>query len=271
MTDNVVEVVDLNFSYGKRLVLDGLNLNVPRGHITCLMGQNGCGKTTLIDVITGVNRFKSGKVLLNGCDITKMRPAEIAKNAAYVPQLHTVTFPYTVRDMVLMGRTAYSGVFGGPKKEDERIAEEAMAKTGILAYADRPYSNLSGGEIKLVLLARALGQSAELIVMDEPTAHLDLRNELKFLEISAEIVRNEKKTILISTHSPSHAFLFERLGADTRAALMKQGRIYACGSPEEVITGESVSDVFGVNAEIVEYTASDGTREKTICLKDTAK
>lgn len=269
--DNIVKVAELYFSYGHQNVLNGLDFEVPRGQITCLMGQNGCGKTTLTDVITGVNRFRSGEVLLDGCDVRKMRPVDIAKKAAYVPQLHTVTFPYTVRDMVLMGRTAYAGVFGGPKKEDELIAEEAMAKTGILEYADRPYSNLSGGEIKLVLLARALGQSAELIVMDEPTAHLDLRNELKFLEIAADIVKNDGKTILISTHSPSHAFLFERMGAATRAALMKNGKIYASGAPDEVITGESVSEVFGVNAEIIEYTASDGTKEKTISLKDTAK
>lgn len=271
MKDNVVEINKLFFSYGDNEVLKGVDFVIPRGKIVCLMGQNGSGKTTLIDAITGVNKIKKGEILIDGKDLRGMRPAEVARKIAYVPQLHTVTFPYLVRDVVLMGRTAYAGIFGGPKKEDERIAEEAMRKTGIYEFADRPYSQLSGGEIKLVLLARALGQDSELIIMDEPTAHLDLRNELKFLETALSAVNNEGKTLLISTHSPSRAFFFSRLKAEVIAALMKDGKIYASGAPEEVITSASVSEVFGVNAEIIEFTSADGTREKTICLKDTIK
>ena len=247
MMDNIVKVAELYFSYGHRNVLNGLDFEVPRGQITCLMGQNGCGKTTLTDVITGVNRFRSGEVLLDGCDVRKMRPVDIAKKAAYVPQLHTVTFPYTVRDMVLMGRTAYAGVFGGPKKEDELIAEEAMAKTGILEYADRPYSNLSGGEIKLVLLARALGQSAELIVMDEPTAHLDLRNELKFLEIAADIVKNDGKRSFSSVTENSAIANNVVFRSEDGLHHFKKGNDVCLTRVVGTIDGESFQHVYTIN------------------------
>lgn len=269
MTDNIIEISSLNFSYGSNPVLKDLSFGVPRGKITCLMGQNGCGKTTLIDTVMGLNRYKSGSVLLDGKEVSEMKPVAVAQKIAYVPQLHSITFPYTVKEVVLMGRTAYTGLFGSPKKSDETIAEEAMEKVGISDYADRPYSQLSGGEIKLVLLARALGQCSDIIIMDEPTAHLDLRNELLFLETVSEIVRNEGKTVLISTHSPTHAFFFKQRHADVIAALMKDGAIHSVGDPEEVVTEQSIVDVFGVKADVVDVVAEDGTKEKTICLRNT--
>lgn len=269
MTDNIIDISMLTFSYGRHVVLDGLSFGVPRGKITCLMGQNGCGKTTLIDTVMGLNRYKSGSIKLDGTEVAEMKPPAIARKIAFVPQLHTITFPYTVKEIVLMGRTAYTGLFGAPGKDDETIAEEALKKVGISEYAARPYSQLSGGEIKLVLLARALGQRSDIIIMDEPTAHLDLRNELLFLETVSDIVREEGKTVLISTHSPTHAFFFKRRHADTVAALMKDGKIYSAGDPEEVVTEESIAKVFGVEAEVTDIVSADGTKEKTICLKNT--
>ena len=223
MMDNVIEISSLYFSYGNKEVLKNLSLSIPRGKIVCLMGQNGSGKTTLIDAIMGLNPIKQGNIVINGKDIKTLKTMDIAKQIAYVPQLHNIRFPYTVKEIVMMGRTAYMGLFGGPKKKDEEIAMESLERVGIAQYADRPYSQLSGGEIKLVLLARALGQSTDIIIMDEPTAHLDLKNELIFLETVSKIVAEEQKTVLIATHSPEHAFYFERLQTNVEAALVKDG------------------------------------------------
>ena len=267
--DNVIEISSLYFSYGNKQVLNNLSLSIPRGKVVCLMGQNGSGKTTLIDIIMGLNKFVEGNIHINDKDIKGIKTIEIAKQIAYVPQIHKITFPYTVKEVVMMGRTAYMGLFGGPKKKDDEIVMNALKMVGIEDYADRPYSQLSGGEIKLVLLARALGQGTDIIVMDEPTAHLDLKNELLFLETVSKIVSEENKTVLIATHSPEHAFYFERLKTDVEAALMKDGQIYKIGVPSDIITKESIKDVFNVDADIITTTNDDGIEEKTICLRNT--
>ena len=269
MMDNVIEISSLYFSYGNKEVLKNLSLSIPRGKIVCLMGQNGSGKTTLIDAIMGLNPIKQGNIVINGKDIKMLKTMDIAKQIAYVPQLHNIRFPYTVKEIVMMGRTAYMGLFGGPKKKDEEIAMESLERVGIAEYADRPYSQLSGGEIKLVLLARALGQSTDIIIMDEPTAHLDLKNELIFLETVSKIVAEEQKTVLIATHSPEHAFYFERLQTNVEAALVKDGEIYKIGAPSEVITKESIKEVFDVDADIITTVTEDGIEEKTLCLRKT--
>ena len=267
--DNVIEISSLYFSYGNKQVLNNLSLSIPRGKVVCLMGQNGSGKTTLIDIIMGLNKFVEGNIHINDKDIKGLKTIDIAKQIAYVPQIHKITFPYTVKEVVMMGRTAYMGLFGGPKKKDDEIVMNALKMVGIEDYADRPYSQLSGGEIKLVLLARALGQGTDIIVMDEPTAHLDLKNELLFLETVSKIVSEDNKTVLIATHSPEHAFYFERLKTDVEAALMKDGQIYKIGVPSDIITKESIKDVFNVDADIITTTNDDGIEEKTICLRNT--
>ena len=267
--DNVIEISSLYFSYGNKQVLNNLSLSIPRGKVVCLMGQNGSGKTTLIDIIMGLNKFVEGNIHINNKDIKGLKTIDIAKQIAYVPQIHKITFPYTVKEVVLMGRTAYMGLFGGPKKKDDEIVMNALKMVGIEDYADRPYSQLSGGEIKLVLLARALGQGTDIIVMDEPTAHLDLKNELLFLETVSKIVSEDNKTVLIATHSPEHAFYFERLKTDVEAALMKDGQIYKIGVPSDIITKESIKDVFNVDADIITTTNEEGIEEKTICLRNT--
>ena len=267
--DNVIEISSLYFSYGNKQVLNNLSLSIPRGKVVCLMGQNGSGKTTLIDIIMGLNKFIEGNIHINDKDIKGLKTIDIAKQIAYVPQIHKITFPYTVKEVVMMGRTAYMGLFGGPKKKDDEIVMNALKMVGIEDYEDRPYSQLSGGEIKLVLLARALGQGTDIIVMDEPTAHLDLKNELLFLETVSKIVSEDNKTVLIATHSPEHAFYFERLKTDVEAALMKDGQIYKIGVPSDIITKESIKDVFNVDADIITTTNDDGIEEKTICLRNT--
>ena len=258
----ILQTEELSFSYGSADALCGVSLSLDAGQVLCVMGPNGSGKSTLIDTIMGIHRPRQGRVLLCDRPLTEYRRYEIARRAAYVPQAHTATFPYTVLEVVLMGRTAYAGAFRVPGAENRAVAMEALERVGIADLARRPYIGLSGGELRLVLLARALSQQAPLILMDEPTAHLDYRNEMRFLETVCQLCRQDGIAVLIATHSPEHAFYFESSAVPVRALFLQRGRVAVQGPPTAAITEEVLSAVYGVQAKILE---SGG--EKTILLQ----
>ncbi len=258
----ILSVKDLSFSYGEHPALSGVSLELGGGGVLCVMGPNGSGKSTLIDCVMGLHPGYRGSVTLDGMEVSGTQRKEIARRAAYVPQNHSITFPYTVREVVMMGRTAYLSPFGTPSDGGEELCERAMRRVGILDLADKPYNTISGGELRLVILARALCQDTQLILMDEPTAHLDYRNELVFLEIVSELCLEDGISILIATHSPDQAFYFESHGVQVSAMFLKKGITAAEGRPSDVITAELLEDVYGVRAKILE---SGG--EKTILLQ----
>lgn len=263
----MLAVQDLHFRYGaaRKETLSGASLTVDQGSCLCLMGVNGCGKSTLIDCILGENRPSSGSIRLCGEDALAMRPAQRARLMSYVPQVHERTFPYEVEHVVLMGRTAHAGVFEEPGGgRDLRLAAEALKACGISHLAHRPYTSLSGGEMQMVMLARALVQDAPLVVMDEPTAHLDFRNEMLFLETVERLVIRRGATVLMATHSPNQAFHLASSGVPTRVALMHQGVVYAQGSPREVLTASALQRVFGVYGCLLEHETSEGSPEHRI-------
>lgn len=262
----ILSVDNLSFAYGKNKVLKGISLNVCKGEIVCLMGPNGSGKTTLLDCIMGFNRFSEGKIELNGKSIRDFKTSELSRNISYVPQHHSPTFPYTVRDVVLMGRTAYTSLLREPTKQDEEYCNEAMKKVGISDFADRPYTTLSGGEIKLVLLARALCQHTDIIILDEPTASLDFRNELIFIEILTRLIQDEGLTVIMATHVLNQAFLLESKECNVKAVMMSDGQKRIEGVPSEVITSESLSDIYNVNAAILETETEGGSIIKSVSL-----
>ncbi len=258
----MLSVKDLCFSYGERPALSGVSLEAGKGEVLCVMGPNGSGKSTLIDCVMGLHPGYGGSISLEGKDIRRCSRREIARQVAYVPQNHSPTFPYTVREVVMMGRTAYLSAFGTPSDGGEELCEHAMRRVGILDLADKPYNTISGGELRLVILARALCQDTPLILMDEPTAHLDYRNELVFLEIVSELCLKDGISVLIATHSPDQAFYFESHGVPVSAMFLKKGVTAAAGRPSDIITASLLEDVYGVRARILE---SDG--EKTILLQ----
>ena len=178
---SLIDICAAGFCYGTHRVFERVALSVPEATVCCLLGANGCGKSTLIDCVLGLHRLQEGQVAIRDKNVADYRQADLAKVVAYVPQAHQKTFPYTVRQIVLMGRTAHLAALAAPSGEDGRLAEEALRQVGIPHLADRPYTRISGGEMQLVALARALAQDTPVIVMDEPTAHLDYRNELIFL------------------------------------------------------------------------------------------
>ena len=208
-------------------------------------------------------------IRLCGKPVNEMKRHEIAQKIAYVPQTHDATFPYTVREMVLMGRTAFTDTFSKPSEEDEQICSEVLQRIGIEKFSDRPYNMLSGGEIKLVLLARALVQKTPLLLMDEPTAHLDFKNELMFLETVAELCASEDITVILATHTPDHAFYFDDWGLNVKAVMMSCGGLNCIGTPEEIITAENIQNVFGVRSKIIKDTDENGNKCRTVMLLHT--
>lgn len=260
-----LEICDLSFSYGSAPLLRDVSFTVNAGETVCLMGPNGAGKSTLLDCVMGFLKPHTGRVLIDGKDVTACSRPALAKMIAYVPQLHHPSFPYSVLDVVKMGCTAAGGVFALPKPEHETRAFAALARVGLKDFADRPYTTLSGGELKLVLLARALAQNAPLMVLDEPTSSLDFRNEAVFLEILSSLARQEGIGILMATHCLQHAFHFESFGLPVTAVMLCKGKPPACGAPAALITPETLREIYGVNAAVGEI-ETDGKKVKTVAL-----
>lgn len=246
-----VDIRDVSFSYGSNPVFENISLQVREGEVCCLMGINGCGKSTLIDCVLGVNECAEGEVLVEGGSVKKMKPYELAHRLAYIPQVHDRSFPYKVRDVVLMGRTVHKRGFGIPDAHDREISMQALERCRIIHLADRPYTQISGGEMQMVMLARALAQGSPVMVMDEPTAHLDFRNELAFQETVVELVTKKNIGVLIATHSPNQAYYFESCGVDTSVGLMSCGEMRALGSPSEVLTEGLLSEVYDIDIKII--------------------
>lgn len=249
----LIEARRVSFGYNDIPLFQDINFSIEPGELFCLLGPNGCGKTTLLNCILGHLKLLEGEILLNGSNISRIRPEQIARQIAYVPQTHEKTFPYTVLDVVLMGRAAYIGMFGRPEKEDLAIAEEALATVGITHLRDRRYTQLSGGEVQLVMVARALTQRTPVIVMDEPTAHLDFRHELVIMEKVVELVQKQGLAILMATHFPNHCFYFENSGIKTRVAMMSNMNFLAAGSPSTVLSEKNLEQLYNVNTRVVSF------------------
>lgn len=262
----ILAVRDVSFAYGSRAVLRGVSLAVDVGEILCIVGPNGSGKTTLLDCVTGALRPQQGEILVCGKPLHAYSKRALSYQMAYVPQQHHPTFPYLVRDVVMMGRTARAGFLGAYSAQDEAACDEAIRRTGIADLADRPYHTLSGGELRLVLLARALAQEPRLIVLDEPTGSLDVRNELLFLETLSALVQEKQISALFATHEMNHAFFLEHTGVPVRAAMFSRGQPPTVGVPDDVITPQSIADTFGVEAEITAGSAPDGVPLRTVTL-----
>lgn len=259
----MLKAQNLAIGYGNTQIGSGLDLTVRRGEIVCLLGPNGCGKTTFFRTLLGLLPAIAGEVTLGGKPISAHSRAEIARQIAYVPQAHAPPFPFDALEVVLMGRTARLGMFGQPGRTDRNIARDAMDQLGIGDLAHQDYSRLSGGQRQLVLIARALAQEATLIVMDEPTASLDFGNQAQVLAQISMLARDVAAAgcgIILSTHNPDQAFTL-----DAQVLLMSKGRTLAQGAANVVLTGDTLSTVYRVGVA-VEMTPSG----RKVCLPSLA-
>lgn len=200
-----IRVENLCFSYGNRPILKNITLDIPQGKFTVILGRNGSGKSTLLRLLAGLSEPDSGKITVLGKDIRKLSLRERAKLIGFLPQQHRPVFPFSVEDMILTGRAGYIALM--PKKEDKDKASEASERVGIAHLKNRAFTELSGGEQQLVMIARVLAQNPKIILLDEPTAHLDLCYQTRLLNLIRSLV-NQGLSIIAVLHDPNTAFLY---------------------------------------------------------------
>lgn len=243
--DASIKVEGLGFSYGKREVLKDIAFLVRAGGFVGILGPNGSGKTTLLNCVAGTLRYVTGKVAVCGKDILSIGSLELARLVAVVPQESAMNFEFTVEEVVLMGRYSHIDRYRFEDERDYTVAEKAMRVTGIWWLRDRLVTNLSGGERQRVVIARALAQEPKVLLLDEPTTHLDIRHQLEVLGLIKELNKARGLTVLAVFHDLNLAARF-----CDRLLLMEDGRIMASGTPEEVLTAENVAKTFRVIASI---------------------
>jgi iron complex transport system ATP-binding protein len=247
----MLAVEGVAIGYRDKLVAQDVSFTLAAGEVLCLLGPNGCGKSTLFKTLLGLIPAGSGRVVLDGEDIAAWPRWRLARQVAYVPQAHNALFPFSVLDIVIMGRTAHIGAFAAPSAADRAIAERSLEALGVAALANRIYTEISGGERQLVLIARALAQEPRALIMDEPTASLDFGNQIRVLQ-QVRALAAAGIAIVLSTHDPDHAFFC----AD-RVALLHGGRLAAIGTPDEQITPQRLRQLYGVDVTIVRIADAD--------------
>jgi iron complex transport system ATP-binding protein len=235
----------LSIGYPDRVVGTGLDVRLENGEVLALLGPNGGGKTTLLKTLLGLLAPKAGEVRLDGTALSSRTVRQRARLIAYVPQTHIATFAFPVEAVVLMGRTAHRDLFARPTAEDREVAAAMLDRLGIAGLAERPYTMISGGERQLVLLARALAQQPQFIVLDEPTANLDFGNQGKVMrEIRA--LAGSGLGVLFTTHDPNHA-----LRAADRAYLLRGGERIAEGPVQQILTRERLEALYGAPVHMI--------------------
>ena len=244
--NKILEINRGEFSYnGEKMIFEDVNLSLEEGDVLCILGPNGTGKSTLIKCINGLLKLNHGKILLNDQNIYSMNKTDLAKIIGYIPQSHHSTFAFSVFDVVLMGRAPHLNLTSVPGEKDYKIAEEALKSLEILHLKDKTYTEISGGERQLVLIARVLAQQPKILLLDEPTSHLDFGNQIRTLEVINELSKRGLSVIMTS-HFPDHAFL-----SSNKVAIMNHGTIMEMGTPEDVITEDNMKDAYGIDVKIL--------------------
>lgn len=246
---------DVSFSYGRgpsaRLVLDRVSIEVDRGSIVGLLGPNGSGKTTLIRIIAGMLRPDSGSVWLDANPVSAMNRRNLARRIAVVPQETQTTFDFTVLDMVLMGRYPHLGPFVLEGRDDVEIARDALRATGTEAFESRAFTTLSGGEKQRVVIAGALAQGSDVLLLDEPTTALDLGFQLEIVSLLRRLNADRRTTMIVSTHDLNLA-----AALCGRVVLLKAGAVIAQGETGTTLTAENIRHLFNVDADVQFHAAA---------------
>lgn len=237
----------IHWSVEAKQIIHDINLHVQSGEIVGLIGPNGSGKSSLLRCVYRSLKPDSGSITLYDQDLLMMKPREVAKQMAVVLQESPVQFTFTVREMVLMGRTPHKALFSADTDEDWQLVDDTLAQVNMLEFAERNFGTLSGGEKQRVLIARALAQQSQFLVLDEPTNHLDIRYQLEILDIVSEL----HVTTLTALHDLNLAALYcDRLYA------LSEGRVVASGTPKDILKADLIYKVYGVQADVATHPAT---------------
>lgn len=248
-----LEAAGVRFAYRKgEDVLRGVSFTVEEGKVLFVLGPNGSGKTTLLECLGGIRRPTAGEVLLDGEPLRALTARERARRIGFVPQLHEPAFPYTVTEMVLLGRAPYLRLLARPGPEDRREAEQALEAVGIAPLSDRSFTTLSGGERQLALVARGLAQGAGVLLLDEPDAHLDPFYQARILGVARGLSR-AGVSVVLSTHDPTSA-----LSHADRVLFLVRGEASPAAAPAEAITEATLKAAYGVPFSVLQ--GEDGAR-----------
>ena len=239
-----LKVVNASCGYDGKAVLQNVSLSLRQGEIVCILGPNGIGKTTVFRSVLGFLKLIDGEILLDGVPKEKISQRDFSRAVGYVPQGHEPPFPYTVPDVVVMGRAAHLKSFEAPGIHEYRIADRVMALLGISYLREKIYTQISGGERQMVLIARALAQNPKLLVMDEPTANLDYGNSFRVMQRVQELGAGGY-TVIFSTHEPNQAFRYA-----TRVLALLDGGVLADGPPDTALTEELLRRLYGVGVAV---------------------
>ena len=249
-----IRVENLSFAYKKELILDDVNFDIGKDTLLCVLGKNGAGKSTLFKCMLGVLKPKKGNIFTDGISVSKLSSKEISRKIAYIPQVHTPHFNYTVIDVVIMGMASKIGRFSVPKEEDYAKAMEILEYLNISDLAGRGYLDISGGERQLVLIARAMLQDAKILIMDEPTSNLDYGNQIRVMQ-KIQKLSKEGYIVILSTHNPQHSLIF-----CDKALILKNGKVISYGDTKDTVKADVLKKIYKIDIDIKEV---DGVQ---ICM-----
>ena len=255
-----LEIKNGNFGYLKdNLILKDINLKINDGEIFTILGQNGIGKTTLLKCLNGVLKWSSGEMYIGGKRVNS--PKEL-KSIGYVPQAHNLSFPYSVRELTIMGRARYLGMFSTPSEKDQKLVEEVLNEIGILHLIDKKCSELSGGQLQMVFVARALVGTPEILILDEPESHLDFKNQAVILKLIVKLVNERGITCIFNTHYPEYA-----LRISDRSMIMGKND-YIIGKSSDIINENNLKKYFGIETKIFDTKIEDKILKSVIITDD---
>lgn len=244
----VVQTEKLDFSYGERSILENLSIQMNKGLFYSIIGPNGSGKTTLLKLIARILPTEHKRVFINGDDIDTLKPKDMAKRVSVVPQITDMQYEFSVYDIVMMGRAPYTSRFGKANTVDEESVIKAMKETGVYAFRDKKITQLSGGELQRVILARAIAQETEIMLLDEPISHLDIGYQYEISELVYDLCKTKGITVINIVHDLNIAMRYS-----DQIFMLKDGAIYGAGKPEDVITKTSIKDVYAVDVELIDH------------------
>ncbi|WP_304941839.1 ABC transporter ATP-binding protein [Vallitalea guaymasensis] len=246
--NSIVSTKKLNFNYGEKTILKDLSINMEKGLFYSIIGPNGSGKTTLLKLLAGILPSNKNTVYIKNDDIHVIKQKEMAKRLSVVPQITDMQYEFSVFDIVMMGRAPYTSRFQKNTEEDVKIVNDAMKETGVIELKDKKITQLSGGELQRVILARAIAQETDIMLLDEPISHLDIGYQYEISELVHNLCKKKGITVINIVHDLNIAMRYS-----DKILMLKNGQVYRYGDPEDVITKETVKDVYSIDVELINH------------------